>query len=203
MKWWNWCIDFCIPLTFRYFFPFLQDDKNKLSIHGPQSCSNDMQESKKYELQSLNSQTTIDAFYVGSCWVWEKLTENSCHFILLAWKILHTKKICLLAQIWKDKSAQCNHKTNFSMHSSSGLSGLWHDISLKETCFIKCKINRLSFYSVHVFRLKQTFLMINKTKAMTSKIGDCNFKKMKSGTFLRRRSEKKVTFRVVLYSSGS
>ena len=44
------------------FFLCLQDDNNKLSIHGPQSCSNDMQESKKYELQSLNSQTTIDAF---------------------------------------------------------------------------------------------------------------------------------------------
>ena len=80
-------------LAFTFFFLCLQDDKNKLSIHGPQSCSNDMQESKKYELQSLNSQTTIDAFNVGSCWVWEKLTENSCHFILLCLeKELHTTK---------------------------------------------------------------------------------------------------------------
>ena len=52
-------------------------------------------------------------FLYWSCWVWEKLTENSCHFILLAWKRLH-KKICLVAQIWKDESAQCNHATNFS-----------------------------------------------------------------------------------------
>ena len=100
-------------MTYLYFFfPFLQDDKNKLSIHGPQSCSNDMQESKKYELQSLNSQTTIDAFYTTTELLSVRKTDRkllSLYSSLLRKRIAHNKKYAYTqVEYLVDKSCKLN-----------------------------------------------------------------------------------------------